>query len=168
MVRNKVGGEEEEERRHFLFEVDFIQKPLFTARSKISIQLFISGSLDSLHKRDIDRDLIPACLTAAQVNEKTTRHIFLSTSLWRQDRQFFSLVAGAPLPCSPRREMAAVQALQRETERSKHCRWSDTLPAPAMGPAAVSPHGPAAPYQPKASSWRMAQPFPATDLPVAT
>lgn len=149
MVRNKVGGEEEEEeRRHLLFEVDFIQKPLFTARTKISIQLFISGSLDSLHKwkkRDIDSNLIHACLTAAQVNEKTTRHIFLATSLWRQDRQFFCLLAGAPLPCSPRRLVVAVQALHKETERSKHCRWSDMPSAPAMGPAAVSPRGPAAP-----------------------
>lgn len=120
MVRNKVGGEEEEEeRRHLLFEVDFIQKPLFTARTKISIQLFISGSLDSLHKwkkRDIDSNLVYACLTAAQVNEKTTRHIFLATSLWRQDKQFFCLAAGAPLPCSPRREVVAVQALQRQKE----------------------------------------------------
>lgn len=50
MFRNKVGGEEEEERRHLLFDVDFIQKLLFIVRTKISIQLFISGSLDSLNK----------------------------------------------------------------------------------------------------------------------
>lgn len=66
MFRNKVGGEEEEERRHLLFDVDFIQKLLFTGRTKISIQLFISGSLDSLNKwkkRDLEGALIPAFLT---------------------------------------------------------------------------------------------------------
>lgn len=49
IFRNKVGGEEEE-RRHSLFDIEFIQNLLFTARTKFSIQLFISGSLDSLNK----------------------------------------------------------------------------------------------------------------------
>lgn len=67
MFRNKVGGEEEE-RRHSLFDVEFIQKLLFTARTKISIQLFIPGSPDSLNKwrkRDLEGAFIPACMATA-------------------------------------------------------------------------------------------------------
>lgn len=79
MFRNKVGGEEEE-RRHSLFDAEFIQKLLFTARTKISIQLFISGSLDNLNnwKRDLEGALTPACMATAlpQIPSERSRHIF--------------------------------------------------------------------------------------------
>lgn len=89
MFRNKVGGEEEE-RRHSLFDVEFIQKLLFTASTKISIQLFISGSLDSLNKwkkRDLEAALIPACVATAlpQIPPERTGHMFLTASLQTQD-----------------------------------------------------------------------------------
>lgn len=94
MFRNKVGGEEEE-RRHSLFDVEFIQKLLFTARTEISIQLFISGSLDSLNqwkKRDLAGALIPPCMATAlpQIPSEKTGHMFPTASLQMQDGQFSS------------------------------------------------------------------------------
>lgn len=91
MFRNKVGGEEEE-RRHLLLDAEFIQKLLFTARTKTSIELLISGSLDSLKKRDLEEALIPTCVATAflQVPSERTRHVFLTASLQLQDGQFSS------------------------------------------------------------------------------
>jgi len=94
MFRTKVGGEEEERRRS-LFDVEFIQKLLFTARTKISIQLFISGSLDSVNKwkkKDLEGALIPACMPTAlpQIPSERIGHVFLTVSLQTQDGQFSS------------------------------------------------------------------------------
>lgn len=90
MFRNKVGGEEEE-RRHLLLDAEFIQKLLFTARTKTSIELLISSSLDSLNKwkkRDLEEALIPnLCgnsLSSGTFRENQTRfsNCQSSTARW--------------------------------------------------------------------------------------
>ena len=134
MFRNKVGGEEEE-RRHSLFDVEFIQKLLFTARTKISIQLFISGSLGSLSKwkkRNLEGALILACMATAlpQIPSDRTGHIFLTASLQMQDGQFSSGIF-----------ILALGFQRRFTEEI-------CFQPPTLVPAAASRCGPAAPHQP--------------------
>lgn len=151
IFRNKVGGEEEG-RRHSLFDVEFIQKLLLTARTKISIQLFISGSLDSLNKwkkGDLEGALIPACVATAlpQIPSQRTGHIFLTASLQLQDGQFSSGIFVLALGFQPR------------------CTKEICLQPPTLVPAAASQCSPAAPHQPpKTSTWRMSQDLDATNL----
>lgn len=134
MFRNKVGGEEAE-RRLSLFDAEFIQKLLFTARTKISIQLFISGSLDSLNKRkssDLEGALIPDRTATAlpQVPSERTGHIFLTTSLQMQDGQFSSGIFILALSFQPR------------------CTENVCLQPPTLMPAAAAQGTPAAPHWP--------------------
>lgn len=148
IFRNKVGGEEEE-RRHSLFDVEFIQKLLFTARTKISIQLFISGSLDSLNKwkkRDLEGALIPACVATAlpQIPSERTGHVFLTAM---QDGQFSSGIFVLALGFQPR------------------CTKQICLQPPTLAPAAAFQCSAAAPHQsPKTSTRRMSQDLDATNL----
>lgn len=70
---------------HSLVDVEFIQKLLFTARTKISIQLFVSGTQDCSNKwkkEDLEGALTPACMATAfpQIPSKRTRHVFSDCS----------------------------------------------------------------------------------------
>lgn len=134
MFRNKVGGEEVE-RRLSLFDVEFIQKLLFTARTKISIQLFISGSLDSLSKwksSDLEGALIPDGVATAlpQIPWERTGHIFLPASLQMQDGQFSSTIFMLALGFQPR------------------CTENICLQPPTLVPAAATQWTPAALHWP--------------------
>lgn len=64
---------------HYLMQNSF-RRFLFTARTKISIQFFIPGSLDSLNnwKRDLEGALTPVCMATAlpQIPSERRRHIF--------------------------------------------------------------------------------------------
>lgn len=77
---------------HYLMQNSF-RSFFCTARTKISIQLFTSGSLDSLNnwKRDLEGALTPACMATAlpQTPSERSRHIFMTVSLQIQDEQFF-------------------------------------------------------------------------------
>lgn len=118
---------------HYLMQNSF--RSFFgTARTKISIQLFISGSLDSLNnwKRDLEGALIPACMATAlpQIPSERSRHIFMTLSLQKQDELFslgiFILALGFQTWCT-----------------EKTC-----LQPPILVPAAVCQYGPTAPHQP--------------------
>lgn len=105
-----------------------------TARTKISIQLFISGSLDSLNnwKRDLEGALTPACMATAypQIPSERSRHIFMTVSLQMQNEKFslgiFVLALGFRTWCT-----------------EKIC-----LQPPILLPATASQYGPTAPHQP--------------------
>lgn len=68
---------------HYLMQNSF-RSFFCTARTKISIQLFTSGSLDSLNnwKRDLEGALTPACMATAlpQTPSERSRHIFMTES----------------------------------------------------------------------------------------
>lgn len=95
-----------------------------TARTKISIQLFISGSLDSLNnwKRDLEGALTPACMATAhpQIPAERSRHIFMTVSLQMQDEKFSLGIFILALGFQP----------------------------PILLPATASQYGPTAPHQP--------------------
>lgn len=118
---------------HYLMQNSF-KSFFFTARTEISIQLFISGSLDSLNnwKCDLEGALIPACMATAlpQIPSERRRHVFMTVSLQMQDEQFslgiFLLALGFQTWCT-----------------EKIC-----LQPPILVPAAASQHGPTAPHQP--------------------
>lgn len=137
MFRNRVGGEEAE-RRLSLFDVEFIQKLLFTARTKISVQLFISGSLDSLNKRkksNLEGALTPAGIATAlpQIPSERTGHIFLTASLQMQDEQFSSGIFILALGFQPK------------------CTEKLCLQPRTLVPAAASQGTPTAPHWPSKS-----------------
>lgn len=116
---------------HYLMQNSF-RRFLFTARTKISIQFFIPGSLDSLNnwKRDLEGALTPACMATAlpQIPSERSRRIF-AVSLQMQDEQLslgiFIMALGFQTPC---------------TEKIR-------LQPPILVPAAASQYGPTAPHQ---------------------
>lgn len=77
---------------HYLMQNSF-RSFFFTARTKISIQLFISGSLDSLNnwKMDLEGALTTVCMATAlpQIPSERSRHIFMTASLQLQDWAIF-------------------------------------------------------------------------------